>query len=706
MEHIDNFDNIIHEKLLKDKDCENIKNNCDFLFECNDKIKNNFYFENLTDDCFFDASGAKDTFVTFYRRIIKSGVGTIILGGVNVGLNEKNQNNYARISLESNVLNKYKQICLLAHSAKTQILLKIKTNLGRFYENTNNKLPKIGSNYCLDPENGQKIVLRISDNKCNELIADISKNVLLSNISGFDGIVIDASLSNVMGELSSDEYNKRIFGYYSDSIDFLKKVLKSIDTKSNYIVLKLNLLSMFVWDKNEINFCKFNNSYFEKALAKLKLYIELGVDAFEFEFGTYENIFLNNFTELEDEFIFMDLIKKIREYFASTKLKSKSGGDIEIYYHDNIKNHSKLKSLITENIINFIDVTRNIYSDVNYLNLLKNANIVRNCLNCSHCNKFAKENHIMDCLINPELFDFEDCKLSQPSGVVAVVGAGFSGLICAITLAKRGYSVDVYEKNNHLNFYGKLTTIFGMNEDLSKYINYINHEIEILSKMGKINLFLNHKFDYKKEEIAKYLSIVVATGFKSKLLAANGAVQNHVQNIYDSLQNSKKLLSQNKIVVYVKTLLGLKLAIYLAKNKKEISIIIKDIRFLIQEKNANLFYYFNILYNLNAKIYFNSRITNINEDNLEIIINPNLSPNSAKSMLNIISNFRIKPSYKLTTIDCNLLVYEPETTPNNSLYIDIVKNKYRGEVYLVGNALENSNLAEIIKSGYFVGKNI
>ena len=96
--------------------------------------------------------------------------------------------------------------------------------MGRFYNLTQNKNHlKIGSNYCTDPENRQNLVLRSSDNKCNELVNEILKIAILTKISGLDGIMIDASFSNLIGELSSQEYNKRIFGYYSNTNDFLKK---------------------------------------------------------------------------------------------------------------------------------------------------------------------------------------------------------------------------------------------------------------------------------------------------------------------------------------------------------------------------------------------------------------------------------------------------------------------------------------------------
>ena len=57
------------------------------------KYKNILYFENLTDDCFFNRCGPTNDFVLFYKKIIKSGVKNIILGGVNIGLDKKHSEN-------------------------------------------------------------------------------------------------------------------------------------------------------------------------------------------------------------------------------------------------------------------------------------------------------------------------------------------------------------------------------------------------------------------------------------------------------------------------------------------------------------------------------------------------------------------------------------------------------------------------------------
>ena len=40
------------------------------------------------------------------------------------------------------------------------------------------------------------------------------------------------------------------------------------------------------------------------------------------------------------------------------------------------------------------------------------------------------------------------------------------------------------------------------------------------------------------------------------------------------------------------------------------------------------------------------------------------------------ANAKIKFEKKQQNIDCDLLIYEPIITPNNDLYIDLVKNKF------------------------------
>lgn len=690
-----------------DKKETNSENLNSVLFECNDDFKNRFYYENLTDDEFFDISGAKKTFFSFYKKILKSGVGSVILGGIYLGLNQKQNINFARISLDESVMEEYKKITKLAHSNKCKMFLKIKSPYGRFnplYLNSQDL--KIASNYGLEQTNKQRLLIRISDNKCNEMIADFAKSVMLAEIAGFDGIVLDATLNNVIGELSSQEFNKRIFGYFSDTDDFIKKTLKNIDVKNKEIILKLSVLSFFSVNKENANLVKISQNFNEKKLiSDIKEYIKLGVDGFEFEFGIMNNEFLNCFNSFEDELLFEKFIKNFHLFLKENNITNKFGKQIKIFYHDNFKNMKIIEEMIKSEQIDFVDISKNLLSNQNYIqNLLFSKNGLK-CIKCSYCNKKAQFNRKMECLINPELKNEIKTNTDNSSKIVAVVGSGISGLVCALTLAKRGFKVQIYEQENELNKNGKLSTVFGFDKALLEYFEDIEEQIKEYQKSNRIEIFKGQKFVYDKTLASKFYSIIVATGYKENFLAVNGAVLPHIHNIFEVLGNESILKNRGEIVIYAKTLLSIKLALFLSFTKN-ITLIIKDFKELKKEKNANLFYFFWNLYKNNVKFHFLSRISKINEDNIDIIINKNYEPGNLQNLLKITNSDNNKISPMQINIDCDLLIYEPELSPNNSLYVDIVKNHFPGEVYLIGNALENSDLAETIKSGYFVGKNL
>lgn len=705
MELFENLDEKIYKKITGEEKQKNDNNEFNELFKQSVDFKNHFYFENLTDNEFFNAIGVENSFVDFYKKITKSGVGTIILGGVYVGNIKNKIQNLARINLDEKIMSAYKKVVQMAHSASIKIFLKVKSAYGRF--NLSYQSLKLASNYGLDPENNQKILLRISDNNCNEMINDLSQISLFSSIAGFDGIMIDASLENVIGELSSQEFNKRIFGYYSETTDFLKRALKHIQTKNNTIILKINVSSLMVKSKNNLNYCKLNNNFnYKKFLNEITEYINLGVDGFEFVFGTRENEFLSSFNAFENEYIFEDFFIKIKNYFNENNIKNKFGDEIILLYHDNFKCFTKANKMVINKQVNLIDVTRNIYSDNDFLKKLFLKKSYLNCIKCSECDKKAHFNNKISCVVNPSLNNYDKLINDGDKKIIAIIGSGISGLICALTLLKRGYLVHIYEQKNVLNFNGKLTTIFGFDKELEEFYNSIEKQIFNYSKSGKLTIFLNQKFDTNNENINKYYAIIIATGFKTKFLSISGAILSHVKNIYEILNNRDAFENKKHIVIYAKTPLSLKLALYLLKSHKNITIIIKDTKYFIEEKNANLLYFFWNLYQNQANILIFSRITKINEDNIDVLIPRNFNKNLFEIFKKSWSGEKFSSINQQINLDCDLLIYEPDILPNNHLYAEIVKNNFPKEIYLIGNALQNTTLDEIIKSGYFVGKNL
>ena len=172
--------------------------------------------------------------------------------------------------------------------------------------------------------------------------------------------------------------------------------------------------------------------------------------------------------------------------------------------------------------------------------------------------------------------------------------------------------------------------------------------------------------------------------------------------------SDKDILNEvERIAIYAKTELSIKLAIYLASEGKKVTIIFPEFNNIKKIYNDRFSYYFYELTNLKVKIFIDAQVKKINQDFVDIIINNNcLKQESFSLSMNLYSKVKYKKQLKLVSVDMDLFIYEPELIPNNKLFYDIVSAGYTGKVFMIGNALQISSLSEIVDSAFFVAKNL
>ncbi len=102
-----------------------------------------------------------------------------------------------------------------------------------------------------------------------------------------------------------------------------------------------------------------------------------------------------------------------------------------------------------------------------------------------------------------------------------------------------------------------------------------------------------------------------------------------------------------------------------------------------------------------------AKLKRIESDFIELIINNKLAKEKFGTIImNMKSKIKYKYEAKAKSIDCDLLIYEPEIKPNNRLFYELVLKKFSGGLYMIGNALQKSNIEGDIKTAFFVSKNI
>lgn len=678
-------------------------------------LKNKFCFLCGSDDYFFDSHGKiKSDYFDFYRNIAKSNVGLIFTGGFTADI--KDTNLISKVLNNESFIDEFKNFVQEIHLYGSKIFMTIKSVFGRAdRKNKFLNLCTYSASFNRTYFNSKLPCVRISDKICNKIIDEMVKISEFSKKSGFDGIMIDGDLFGFIGEISSSETNRRKFGYFSETYDFAKKLIENIIRINKIcnivysISLKSYIYEIYGSDASKIHSIKNFNSAdkVSELLNFMELLIKCGVDGFSITGGTFETEFLSSPTEFENDNIFEEIYLSINEYFKTKNIKNKFGNDIELIYKDSFSEFSS-DIIVEDNIL--LDYTNQILSDNEYIYKLRKNIDSKNCIRCGYCTNKVDSYNAVSCILSPNLYysgELEGTVANSNKEKIAVIGSGVAGINSCLYLAKKGYNVDLYESGDMLLKSNRLREIFGYNEPLKRYNDYLIKQIKSCENNGNLKVYLDLKFSTKAIDYLKYSTIIVATGSREKFLTIPGAVLKNVKNIYDALNNKNLILNKNYFIISAKSELSFSLAQYLLVMGKKVTLIIESTDFLMKMQNSKLTYYLYSLEKLKCKVFIGAKINKIESDFVEILLNRKfLNDSFAVTVLNLKSGASYKFDKRVKNIDMDLFIYEPETYSNNSIYYDLVSSKFEGKVFMIGSALYPCDLSESIKTAYYVAKNI
>ena len=552
------YANKVKNNLVKDTRITEVqpqKFDCDGAKVANMELKNKYVFANFTDAEFFDCGEVTRHFFDFYKKIAKSDVGLIFTGGVYGIYDLVGLHNVPVIFNNNKHKKQFIDFTQAIHTSGAKIMLTLKPNFGCCNDNAKLFNALLGSaSFNKNYYDSRVICGRLSDQRCNEIANRFKGLSRFAKDCNFDGVLVDGGLDEVLGEFSSKEFNRRQLGYFAEIYDLPVKCVKSIVTEvGNYpIIYKFNLQTFFkdVYDDNlkQISTLKMINKFslIEQVVDLLGRLVKAGVDVFFVRLGARETEFLSEHNSLETVGLFSDYFDLLTNTLDELDIKNKFG--------EKVKFVIDYDSFVSGNNNDYLcDITKNLYADKDFIIKQKTQKLIKKCIKCNKCVDFKQKYNRIECLINPELKDeikhFQDKNCKEN---IAIVGGGVSGMVCALTLAKRGIKCDLFEQDNVLNKKGENCDVFGYDQSLKNYNDYLKCEILKNAKNNKINLKLCTKFEYDTNLIKNYTTIVVATGSHEKFLNSNGAVQKHVKSIYDVLSNKQHIAKVDTIAIYAK----------------------------------------------------------------------------------------------------------------------------------------------------------
>lgn len=163
------------------------------------------------------------------------------------------------------------------------------------------------------------------------------------------------------------------------------------------------------------------------------------------------------------------------------------------------------------------------------------------CLRCLSCYHIATERRNVGCSVNPrytnESFIPKEIPKADRKKKVVVIGGGPAGITAAVTSAKRGHHVILFEKEKELG--GQLTTIAKeyYKQDIKRFLTYLN----VQAAKADIELYLGTEAAREKIQELNPDTVVIAVGARELLPPVKGIHQDFVMQGTQAIRHPERM---------------------------------------------------------------------------------------------------------------------------------------------------------------------
>ena len=260
----------------------------------------------------------------------------------------------------------------------------------------------------------------------------------VSSIAGFDAITLHATHGYLMSQFLSPVYNKRKDEYGGSLENRLRFIKNVIDKTRARIGAKFPIMVRISSDEFFAGGIEI-----DEAVQIAMMLEQYGVDAIDVSTGMTASYIFNirpySLTPLEGYNI--ENVKRIKEAVK-----------IPVIYACGIREPQMARSIVSEGVADMVCFGRQLLADDRYcLKVLgEDEEPVRYCLSCQECLTKMTMGRSLRCAINPwtgrEWIWKDEPQKADAAKKVVVAGAGPAGMEAALTAARRGHDVTLYEK--------------------------------------------------------------------------------------------------------------------------------------------------------------------------------------------------------------------------------------------------------------------
>ncbi len=262
----------------------------------------------------------------------------------------------------------------------------------------------------------------------------------------------------------------------------------------------------------------------------------------------------------------------------------KAAVDIPVIVVGSINEPDDMVSIIEGGKADMIALGRTLVADPEVPNKIREGRVdeIRKCILCNWCYTQILSNRPLGCAVNVMAgreTKEEFAPLEHPKRVM-VVGGGPAGISAALTAARRGHSVTLYEREGEVG--GNLWPASGpdFKREIGQLISYYQGEL----KRSKVSVQTSTEVtaDLVRRESPDV--VILATGSRSIESVIEDADQERVYLALDVLRKARSV-EGDRVVVVGGGMVGSETALYLAREGKDVTIVEMLDEILVDETN-------------------------------------------------------------------------------------------------------------------------